>query len=130
MAVFTACMPGVTGDTKTDVAELQAWARRLVSELRTVLYSLDKDNVIAAGSVNAADITGILKENNLPDISAEKLYGTAEAVEVEAENGIVLKLVDDDGNESSAARIYYRSDGEKTGLHIDAENVYVNNVKI
>ncbi|MDO5398134.1 MAG: hypothetical protein Q4G33_09390 [bacterium] len=128
MAVFTTAMPGHSGDTKADVAELQAWARRLVSELRTVLYSLDRENVTAAGSVRAEDITGALSGEKLAEVPAEKISGIAPAVEVNAGNGIVFRLSDEDG--SSAAAIYYKSDGENSGLHIKADNVYVNNVKL
>ena len=125
MAVFTSYMPGITGDTKTDVAELQSWARKLIYELRAILYSLDTDNVISARSVKAENISGTLNGGMLSAVPAEKISGTAPVIEVDAENGIVL--TDSDGN--VVARIFY-SDSSQRGLHIEADSLYCNNVKI
>ena len=125
MAVFTSCMPKITGDTNADIAELQSWARKLIFELRAVLYSLDTDNVISAGSVRAENVLGTLNGDALSSVPAEKISGTAPLIAVDAGNGIVL--TDADGK--AAARIFYQS-GSKSGLHIEADNLYFNNTKI
>lgn len=123
MAAFTSNMPRVTGDTNADVAELQLWARKLITELRALLYSLDSENVLCASSVKAENISGTLNGEMLSVVPAQKLSGTAQVLEVDAENGVVLK--DTDGNER--ARISYQSG---RGLHIEADSVYINNIKI
>lgn len=126
MAVFTSSMPGMTGDTNADIAELQSWARRLVSELRTVLYSLDTDNVLAASSVKAENISGTLNGEMLSSVPADKLSGIAPAIEVDAGNGIVFT----DASGHTVARIFYQSGGGQTGLCIETNNLYLNNRKI
>ena len=131
MAVFTTAMPRLTGDAAEDTAELRAWACRLISELRCVLYSLDKENVKIAGSVMAEDIVGVIGEEKLPDIPADKLVGTADSVEVNAENGVVFIITDEKGNKEAVASLYYKSEGGAKGLHIDSlNNIYVNGGKL
>lgn len=130
MAVFTTTMPQLAGNAADDTAALRSWACKLISELRCVLYSLDKENVKIAGSVMAEDIIGVIGEEKLPDIPANKLYGRAELVEVNGENGILFNVIDESGNEEFAAEIYYQPDGEKKGLHINSSSIFVNGGKL
>ena len=124
MAVFTAPMPESDSNPLSEIAALRAWAFILISQLRTVLYNLDGDNI---KSVRAESIAGVLKESSLPELPADKLYGMADILEVDAENGITLKLVDKNGNSSYAAEIYYQPSGEGAGLHINSEHgIYIN----
>ena len=128
MAVFTAPMPESDSNPLAEIAALRAWAFMLISQLRTVLYSLDGENI---KSVRAESVKGILNESSLPELPADKLYGTADFLEVEAQNGITLKLIDGNGNSSYAAEIYYQPSGDKPGLHINSEQgVYINGTKM
>lgn len=126
MAVFTTTMPQLAGNAAADTIALRSWACRLISELRCVLYSLDKENVKMAGSVMAEDIIGVIGEDKLPEISVNKLYGRAELIEVNGENGILFNVTNENGKEELAAEIYYQPDGEKKGLHINSSSIFVN----
>lgn len=131
MAVFTSTMPSITGDGEHDIEQLRAWACRLVCELRAVLYSLDRENVVSAASVRAEDIIGVLNEEQLPELPASKLWGTADLLEVNAQNGVVFRCIDDEGNSEFAAEIYYEKSGSAPGLHINCnEDIYINGTKI
>ena len=62
MAVFTAPMPESDSNPLAEIAALRAWAFMLISQLRTVLYSLDGENI---KSVKAESVKGILNESRL-----------------------------------------------------------------
>lgn len=65
MAVFTAAMPRRTGNPESDISSLYNWAETLITELRTLLYTLDSANVISARQ--ADNIVGKLTEAQLPE---------------------------------------------------------------
>ena len=79
-----------------------------------------------AGSVMAEEIIGVIGEDKLPEISVNKLYGRAELIEVNGENGILFNVTNENGKEELAAEIYYQPDGEKKGLHIKSSSIFVN----
>lgn len=70
MAVFTTPMPRRTGNPEADISSLYNWAETLVTELRSMLYTLDRANVLSAQQadrVNVSGITGQLREEQLPE---------------------------------------------------------------
>ena len=119
MAVLSISMPEYTGDTGADVEALRSWACRLVSELRTIFYSLDSSNVLSAASVKGSGIVG--------RVDAAKLIGAAEELEVNASNGVTFSSADAAGDKKPVAKIYCDSDG---ALHIDAGELYINGVSV
>lgn len=102
MSSFLSGMPMYTGETERDIKELNTWACKLVTELRTLLYSLDTQNVTEARKVKASGISGKLNKNQIPCLDTI-------SVKCGTENGI--RFVDDDLN--TVASIYYDNDNEK-----------------
>lgn len=115
MSSFLTGMPLRTGNYERDLQELYTWACKLIVELRSLLYSLDAQNVKEARSVLASGISGVLRESQIPNMTTIKVSDGAD-------NGI--RFVN--SNLDVLASIYYDSDNEKLvidstkAIHLDS----------
>lgn len=102
MSSFLTGMPLRTGNYERDLQELYTWACKLIVELRSLLYSLDAQNVKEARSVLASRISGVLRESQIPTMTTIKVSDGAD-------NGI--RFVN--SNSDVLASIYYDGDNKK-----------------
>lgn len=124
MAVFSTVMPPDSGDDIENIAQLRAWACKLVGELRSLIYALDEQNVLRsreALKVMASGIEGVLAEGQIPDIDISKVKGNRPYCIVEPGtdmySGFTIAQSNDDDELSELAHIYYDENSQSLVLY-------------